>query len=110
MFNKTKLIILILNCLTVLVLIILFQQMALAQATDAGAGYNDDKFGKACLSALDYIQGGFGALLSAVTGFAAIVASAVGGFRMAWALLVVSVGAFILQEYMEIWFGLEACK
>ena len=96
--------------ITILILLILSQELAFAQAAGATEGYKDDKFGKVCLSALDYLKGGFGALLSAVAGFAAIVASAVGGFRMAWALLVVSVGAFILQEYMEIWFGTTACQ
>lgn len=74
------------------------------------AGYDDKKFGVVCDSTMQYLQGGFGALLSAIAGFGAVIASAVGGFRMAWALVVVSVGAFIVKEYMEIWFGAGSCS
>ncbi len=96
---------------TVLILLIVSQEFALAQAAGGGGteGYDDSKFGVACISALNYLQGGFGALLSAIAGFAAVIASAMGGFRMAWGLLIVSIGSFILQEYMEIWFGTSAC-
>ena len=89
---------------TVLLLLILSQQFAFAE------GYDDKKFGAVCDSTLKYLYGGFGALISAIAGVAAIVASALGGFRMAWALLVVSIGSFILQSYTEIWFGADACK
>lgn len=96
------------NFLFLAAILILLQEFSLAQ--EVGAGYKDDKFGLVCKSTLDYLHGGFGALLTAITGLGAIIASAVGGFRMAWALLVVSIGSFILQSYMEMWFGATACQ
>jgi hypothetical protein len=71
---------------------------------DNAFAYDDSLWGDACGRVLAYIQGGFGGLLSAVAGIGAIVASAAGGFRMAWALIVVSVGAYILGEYIDIFF------
>lgn len=70
----------------------------------AQGGYDGQKFGDICEKTFGYLEGGFGALLAAVAGIGAIVASAAGGFRVAWALVVVSVGAFILREYITIFF------
>lgn len=67
--------------------------------------YEDDDFGEICKAVMTYIEGGFGALLAAGAGLGAIVASAAGGFRVAWALLIVSIGGFILRAYLSIWFG-----
>lgn len=60
---------------------------------------------EACGRLLSYIEGGFGALLAAAAGIGAIVAAALGGFKAAWALVVVSVGAFILRAYITLFQG-----
>ena len=70
----------------------------------AQAGYDEEKFGVVCDSVFQYLEGGFGALLAAVAGMGAIIASAAGGFRVAWALIVVSIGAFIIREYNGLFF------
>ncbi|MFN8391907.1 MAG: hypothetical protein U0136_16580 [Bdellovibrionota bacterium] len=56
----------------------------------------------ACSRLLAYMETGFGALVAAAAGVGAIVASAVGGFKAAWSLLVVSIGAFILRAYITL--------
>jgi len=78
--------------------------LLLATVEPAFAQVDDAKFGVICQKALQYVEGGFGALVAAVAGMGAIIASAAGGFRMAWALLVVSIGAFILREYVGLLF------
>ena len=74
-----------------------------------GSAYTFDgsKYQEVCSRTLDLLHGGFGALLMASAGVGAVVAAAAGGFRLAWALVVVAVGAFTLKEYQEIWF--EPC-
>ncbi|HMO17831.1 MAG TPA: hypothetical protein PKA63_06950 [Oligoflexia bacterium] len=62
-------------------------------------------FGVACNKMLALIEGAFGALVAAAAGVAAIVAAALGGFKMAWALVVVSVGSFILRAFITIFSG-----
>ena len=74
------------------ILILLMNEPAVA--------YTDDKFKTVCQSAMDYLEGGFGALLTAVAGTGAIVASALGGFKTAWSLLVVAIGSFILRNFI----------
>ena len=59
----------------------------------------------ACGFILSYLEGGFGALLAAGAGIGAVVASALGGFKAAWCLVVVSVGAFILRSYITLFNG-----
>ena len=72
----------------------------------ADPGYDDGaKFKEVCNKSLKYLSDdGFGALLSAGAGLGAVIAAATGSFRAAWGLLVVSVGAFILKNYVELWF------
>ena len=67
----------------------------------AGSG----SYGQACDGILQLVEGTFGALVTAVAGIGAIVASAVGGFRMAWSLIVVAVGAFVLRAYITLFNG-----
>ena len=67
--------------------------------------YKEELFGEVCKRSMSYIEGGFGALIAAVAGVGALIASAAGGFRTAWALLVVSIGAYIVRSYLTIWFG-----
>jgi hypothetical protein len=83
-----------------LVAVMLF--IALADNGSAHA-YNGERFRLICHLNLNMVHGGFGALLMASAGVGAVVASAAGGFRIAWALVVVSVGAFTLREYQELW-------
>ncbi|HMO17833.1 MAG TPA: hypothetical protein PKA63_06940 [Oligoflexia bacterium] len=66
--------------------------------------FNSEKYKTVCGKVLKIFDSEFGALLSACAGVGAIVASASGGFRAAWALVVVAVGSFTLKEYQEIWF------
>lgn len=56
----------------------------------------------ACSRTLGYLQGGFGTLVAAAAGMGAIVAAALGGFKAAWALFVVSVGCFIIRTYLTL--------
>ena len=65
-------------------------------------------YGQACNSILSLVEGAFGSLITAGAGIGAIVASAVGGFKMAWTLIVVSVGSFILRAYITLFNG--ECK
>ena len=60
---------------------------------------------EACGRVLGLVEGSFGALITAAAGIGAIVASAVGGFKMAWSLIVVAVGAFILRSYITLFNG-----
>ena len=62
-------------------------------------------YGQACNRILSLVEGTFGALVTAAAGIGAIVASAVGGFKMAWTLIVVAVGAFILRAYITLFNG-----
>lgn len=72
-----------------------------ADSAHAGVG----SFGQACNKMLMLIEGAFGALVAAAAGVAAIVAAALGGFKMAWALVVVAVGSFILRAFITIFNG-----
>ena len=71
----------------------------------AGAG----SFSVACNKMLLLVEGAFGALVAAVAGVAAIVAAALGGFKMAWSLVVVSIGAFILRSWIQLFQGTCGC-
>jgi dipeptide/tripeptide permease len=59
----------------------------------------------ACNILLAYMEGSFGALVAAAAGVGAIIAAAVGSFKAAWALLVVSIGSFILRSYLTLYNG-----
>ena len=63
-------------------------------------GYN-----QACGKLLGLIEGSFGALVAAAAGVSAIIASALGGFKMAWSLVVVSIGSFVLRAYITLFNG-----
>jgi len=69
-----------------------------------GSGYDGDRFGDVCKHFLESHRTGFGSLLTAISGLGAIIASAMGGFKAAWGLLVVSIGSFILNTYKNLWF------
>ena len=51
------------------------------------------------------LPGKFGAMLSAFAGVFALIAAATGSYRGAWALVFVSIGAFIFKEFVAILFG-----
>jgi hypothetical protein len=51
------------------------------------------------------IEGAFGALIMVVAGIGAIIAAAVGNYKLAYALIVVAVGAFILRALVSLFFG-----
>mgnify|MGYP000963610699 CR=1 FL=1 len=74
---------------------------AIAQGNITGSG----KYAEACNYLLGLIEGPFGALITAAAGVGAIVAAALGGFKMAWTLVVVAVGAFILRAYITLFFA-----
>jgi type IV secretory pathway VirB2 component (pilin) len=67
------------------------------------SAFEGKKYDEVCGKVLGLLRGGFGGLLMACAGVGAVVASATGGFRLAWSLVVVAVGAFTLKEYQEIW-------
>jgi hypothetical protein len=67
----------------------------------AGSG----SFGQACNKFLGLIEGAFGALVAAAAGVAAIVAAALGGFKMAWSLVVVAIGSFVLRSFITLFNG-----
>ena len=62
------------------------------------------KYGLICRKILTLLEDDLGALLTAMAGLGAIIASVMGGFKMAWSLLVVSIGSFVLRAYKEYWF------
>ena len=76
-------------------------------ASDNAYAYDDAKYGKVCRNLLKELDGDFGSLLTAAAGLGAVIASAAGGFKIAWSLVVVAVGSYTLKTYQEIWF--DAC-
>ena len=91
------------NIATILSVVVL---MIIFSTSDVYAqGFNGKKYGDVCRKMLLLAEGSFGSMLAAAAGIGALVASATGGFKMAWSLVVVSVGCFILRSYQEIWFA-----
>lgn len=66
---------------------------------------NHPRYNQACNLLLGLMEGSFGALVTVAAGVGAIIASSVGGFKMAWTLVVVAVGAFILRAYVTLFFA-----
>lgn len=81
---------------------------ALAQ-TEPGE-ISDDAIAKAASTILTLIQGAFGALVAICAGLGAILASAFGQYRAALSCLIVAVGAFILQNFVEMFFNMESIQ
>lgn len=71
----------------------------------AEAATSHPLYSAACGRLLGLIEGSFGALITVAAGIGAIISSSVGGFRTAWTLLVVAVGAFILRAYVTLFFA-----
>ena len=82
-------------------------ELSLAQDAGGGEGGDTERYDQACNRLLGLLEGPFGALVTVAAGVGAVIASAVGGFKMAWTLVVVSVGAFILRSYVTLFF--KAC-
>ena len=53
------------------------------------------------------MKGSFGALITAVAGIGAIIASAVGAYRAAMNFIVVACGSFILQAMVDLFFDVD---
>lgn len=66
---------------------------------------NHERYFAACNFLLGFIEGPFGALVTVGAGIGAIIASSVGGFKTAWTLIVVAVGAFILRAWVTLFFA-----
>lgn len=75
-----------------------------AVSVEPALAYDGAKYGTICNNVLDMADGTFGAMLTAIAGIGAIIASAMGGFKAAWACVVVAVGGFILRGYMTLFF------
>ena len=71
-----------------------------AGAGNAGGSVINGNAVQACSRNVGYIEGGFGTLVASAAGIGAIISAAVGGFKTAWSLLVVSVGCFILRTFL----------
>lgn len=68
-------------------------------------GGDTSRYKDACNRLLALIEGPFGALVTTAAGIGAIIASALGGFKIAWVLVVTAVGAFILRSYITLFFA-----
>lgn len=66
--------------------------------------YEGVKYGELCGTILNEISGDLGSLFASIAGVGAVVASAMGGMKMAWSLVIVSIGSYLLKTYQEIWF------
>ena len=73
----------------------------------SASGYDDTLFRLGTGNLLAFIEGPFGALIMVAAGIGAIIAAAVGGFKVAWALFMVAVGAFILRSLVSLFFGTD---
>lgn len=74
---------------------------------EAAYAYTDARYRTVCQRVIELFEGPFGAMLTAAAGVGAVICSAIGGFKMAWTCLVVSVSAFILRSYVTVFF--QAC-
>ncbi|HMO02736.1 MAG TPA: hypothetical protein PKD37_07000 [Oligoflexia bacterium] len=71
------------------------------------AQYNDTRIAEAAAVVLRHIEGSFGALIMIASGIGAIMAAAFGNFKASLALLVVSIGAFILRSLVGTFFNTQ---
>ncbi len=76
----------------------------------AFAASGDQIFDQAACTLLDAVlTSNFGAMITVIAGALAILASVMGSFKGAWALLFVSVGCFIYPELVKVLFGGLSC-
>ena len=78
--------------------------IAFAQSKDS---FEDTRIRKAICLLLQFIEGAFGALIMVVAGLGAIVAAAMGAYRLAISMLVVAIGAFILRALVDVFFDVD---
>ena len=81
--------------------------LAVLQAglSDWALAQDNSRYQQACQRLLGLIEGPFGALVTTAAGIGAVIASALGGFKIAWVLIVTAVGAFILRSYITLFFA-----
>jgi hypothetical protein len=81
--------------------------IALAQSGSSTSelDFNDDSIRCAVSQLFLLIEGAFGALVMVVAGIGAIIAAAMGAYRAAVSMIVVSVGAFVLRSLVSLFFG-----
>ncbi len=71
----------------------------------AYAAFDETRYKTICSRVLTLLEGKFGAMLTAATGVGAVVSAALGSFKMAWGLVIVSVGCFIAKGYVALFFA-----
>jgi hypothetical protein len=76
-----------------------------ASQSFADPDFNDELIRNSVGNLFGLIEGAFGALIMVVAGLGAIVAAAMGAYRLAVSMLVVAVGAFILRALVSLFFG-----
>ena len=81
---------------------ILFLVLTLSQQN--AHAYEGARYGKLCSMILQELAGDMGSMFASIAGVGAVVASAMGGMKMAWSLVIVSIGAYLLETYQELWF------
>ena len=86
-----------------LIFLLGFSIVVFASPENAHAG--SGSYGQACNKLLGLIEGAFGALVAAAAGVAAVIAAALGGFKMAWSLVVVAIGSFVLRAFITLFNG-----
>lgn len=96
-------------CLLLLGLVILTAGSGLeAMSLPNNSEINTDRIDKAADKLLKAIQGPFGALIMIVAGIFAIVCAAMGSYKVALSLLVISLGAFILRSIIATFFNVNS--
>jgi hypothetical protein len=77
----------------------------MAPIEDNAAPFDDTLMRNGTGNLFMLIEGAFGALIMVAAGLGAIVAAVLGAYRMAFALLFIAVGAFILRSLVSLFFG-----
>ncbi len=95
-------------CLLLLGLVILTAGSGLEAMAQNNSEINTDRIDKAADKLLKAIQGPFGALIMIVAGIFAIVCAAMGSYKVALSLLVISLGAFILRSIIATFFNVNS--
>lgn len=73
--------------------------------TTLDQNFNDSMIAEVVITILRYLRGAFGALVMVVAGISAIVSAAFGQYRAALGLLVVAIGAFVLNSLVVTFFN-----
>lgn len=95
-------------CLLILGVVLLTTGLGLEAmaATDVGdTGIETTRIENAATKLIKAIEGPFGALIMIVAGIFAIVMAAMGQYKIAMSLLVISLGAFILKSIVKTFFN-----